>query len=290
MRGRRRPSFVPWLLIGPVLLGFVLCFAFPLALLFASSVNRLDPATFKIIERYTLYNYQRFLFDAFYLTALLTTLKLSLFATLLCLVTGTPVAIYLAKAPPRERKVLMFLLIAPLVVSLVIRTFGWLIVLGPGGLFSSVLRGIGFVSQPISLMYTETAVVIGLAHVTFPFMVLAIFSALQNIDPDVRRAASNLGANRRQIFWRITLPLSVPGILAGSLIVFALSVSSFVTPSLLGGAWVKVVAYLIWEQNVAILDWPFAGAIAVILLTVTVLIMVVYSRLVERTWFAGVFQ
>jgi putative spermidine/putrescine transport system permease protein len=287
---RPRQALGPWLLIGPVLFGFLLFFAIPILYLFASSVNRLDTATYKVVQRFTLFNYQRFLFDAFYFGSLLTTLKISLLVTLVCLVAGYPAAIHLARAPARERDLIMLVLISPLVVSLVIRTFGWLIVLGPSGLVNAVLVGLGLVSRPVKLMYTQTAIVIGLAHVFYPFMVLAIYSALKNVDPDVTRAAQNLGADRMQAFRRVTLPLSVPGMVAGSLIVFALSVSSFVTPSLLGGPWVKVVAFLIWEQNVAILDWPFAAAIAVILLAVTALIMIVYNRLVERTWFAGVFQ
>jgi putative spermidine/putrescine transport system permease protein len=155
---------------------------------------------------------------------------------------------------------------------------------------NAVLLGLGVVDRPVKLMYTETAVVIGLAHVFYPFMVLAVYGALQRIDPAVVRAATNLGASPLVAFWRVTLPLSVPGILAGSLIVFALSVSSFVTPALLGGPWVKVVAYLVWEQNLIVLDWGFAAAIAVILLAVTAGIMLAYNRLVERAWFAGVFQ
>jgi putative spermidine/putrescine transport system permease protein len=248
----------------------------------------MDTATFRVIDPLTLHNYGKFLLDRYYLGVLLGTLKISVLVTLAALVTGYPVAAYLAKARPRERAVLMLLIVSPLLVSLVIRSFGWVIVLGPRGLVNAVLLGLGL--APVKLIYTETAVVIGLTHVFYPFMVLAIYSALQNIDPAVVRAARNLGAGPLQTFWRVTLPLSVPGIVAGSLIVFALAVSSFVTPTLLGGPWVKVVAYLVWEQNLVVLDWGFAAAIAVILLVVTGLVMLVYNQLVERRWFAGVFQ
>jgi putative spermidine/putrescine transport system permease protein len=249
-----------------------------------------DLASFRVIDRLTLFNYRRFLLDTYYLGVLLTTLKLSLLVTLAALVTGYPVAAYLTRARPRERAVLMLLIVSPLLVSLVIRSFGWVIVLGPRGLVNAVLLGLGLVTAPVKLLYTETAVVVGLTHVFYPFMVLAVYSALRTIDPAVVRAARNLGASPAQTFWWVTLPLSVPGILAGSLIVFALSVSSFVTPTLLGGPWVKVVAYLVWEQNLVVLDWGFAAAIAVILLLVTALVMVAYNQLVERSWFAGVFQ
>jgi putative spermidine/putrescine transport system permease protein len=287
---RSRPLLMPWALAGPVLLVFLVFFAVPVLILFGSSFERIDTATFRVVEPLTLFNYRRFLFDGYYLGVLLGTLKISLLVTLAALVTGYPVAAYLARARPRERAILMLLIVSPLLVSLVIRSFGWVIVLGPKGLVNAALLGLGLVKAPVKLIYTETAVVVGLTHVFYPFMVLAVYSALQNIDPAVVRAARNLGAGPLQTFWRVTLPLSVPGVVAGSLIVFALAVSSFVTPTLLGGPWVKVVAYLAWEQNLVVLDWGFAAAIAVILLVVTALVMLVYSQLVQRRWFAGVFQ
>ncbi len=287
---RRRETVTPWILIGPVLVMFVLFFAVPILILFASSLERVETATFTVIERFTFFNYRKFLFDPYYFGVLLATLKISLLVTLVCLATGYPVAAYLAKATARERAILVLLIVSPLLVSLVIRSFGWVIILGPKGLVNALLVGLGLAGGPVKLLYTQTAVVVGLAHVFYPFMVLAVHSSLQNIDPTVIQAAQNLGASPAQSFWRVTLPLSVPGVVAGSLIVFALSVSSFVTPTLLGGPWVKVVAYLAWEQNITVLDWPFAAAISVILLGVTGLIIFAYTRLVERSWFAGVFQ
>jgi putative spermidine/putrescine transport system permease protein len=287
---RESSSVTPWLLLAPALFLFIVVFAVPLFILFASSFERLDTTTFSVVERFTLFNYHRFLFDEYYISVLMVTLRIGLWVTLVTLLAGYPFAMHLTTASSRERSILMLLTISPLLVSVVIRTFGWVIVLGPKGLVNWALLGLGVVSVPLKLMYTETAVVIGLAHISFPFMVLAIYAALRNIDPAVIRAAQSLGAGSARTFWYVTFPLSVPGVVAGSLIVFALSVSSFVTPSLLGGPWVKVAAYLAWEQNVTVLDWPFAAAISVILLLLTALIMVISNRLVERSWFAGVFQ
>jgi putative spermidine/putrescine transport system permease protein len=286
----RHPSLIPWTLVAPVLAVFVVFFAAPLLVLFASSLERVDTSTFRVIERLTLFNYRKFLFDPYYLGVLVGTLKISLMVTVAAAVTGYPVAAYLARARSRERAILMLLVVSPLLVSLVIRSFGWVIVLGPKGLVNAVLLGLGLATTPVKLIYTESAVVVGLTHVFYPFMVLAIYSALQNVDPAVVRAARNLGAGPIQTFWWVTLPLSTPGVLAGSLIVFALSVSSFVTPTLLGGPWVKVVAYLVWEQSLVVLDWGFAAAISVILLGATAAVMLIYNQLVERRWFAGVFQ
>jgi putative spermidine/putrescine transport system permease protein len=278
------------MLIGPVLLLFLTFFAVPVGILLVSSLQRVDPTTSTVIERFTLYNYRHFLFDRFYLGVLLTTLKISMIVTLTCLLTGYPAAALMARTSPRERSILTLLVVSPLVVSLVIRNLGWLIILGPKGVVNTVLIHLGLVKAPLALMYTQTAVVIGLAHVFYPFMVLAILSSLQNIDPVVVRAAQNLGATPLRAFWHVTLPLSTPGVVAGAVIVFALSMSSFVTPSLLGGPWVKVVAFLAWEQAVFVLDWPFAAAISVILLGVTGFILVLANRVIERGLFVGVFR
>ncbi len=284
-----RSVLVPWLLIAPVLVAFLIVFAAPVVLLLLTSVERINPSTFVVIERFTAYNYLKFLLDGFYLGILWRTIHISLAVTLVCVVLGYPVALYLTRCGARERAILMLLIISPLVVSIVIRNLGWLIILGRRGLLDALAGLLGFGSA--DLLRTETAVVIGLAHIFYPFMVLSIYGSLQNIDPAVMRAAANLGAGPWRAFSAVTLPLSMPGLIAGSLIVFALSVSSFVTPALLGGARVKVAAYLVWEQTLQLLDWGFASAIATILLIVTAIIMYAYKRFAERSWFAGgVFQ
>jgi putative spermidine/putrescine transport system permease protein len=286
----RRVNWTPWLLVGPALLVLAIFFALPLLTLLSGSFERIDTGSFVITERLTLFNYRRFLFDGYYVSVLLKTLKIALLVTFTTLLTGYPLAAYLTRAGQRERAALMLLIVSPLLVSVVIRSLGWIIILGPRGLISWVLQAVGLASAPVNLIYTEVAVVIGLAHVFSPFMVLAIYAALRNIDPAVGRAAQSLGAGPIRTFWQVTFPLSIPGVASGSLIVFALSTSAFVTPTLLGGPWVKVVAYLAWEQNSTVLDWPFAGAISIILLAITVLIITVSNRLVERRWFAGSFQ
>lgn len=291
VRGRRswKSALTPWILLGVPLLLFIGIFGIPLLLLLATSVQRVDPASFRVLEPFTLHNYKKFLTDGFYLGVLWTTLKLGGLSTLACVVLGYPVALFLVKAPPRERSILMLLIISPLLVSLVIRSLGWIIILGRRGLIDSLANALNLTSGTVSLMYTEAAVVIGQAHVFFPFMVLSIYAALQNIDPAVLRAASNLGASPFRVFWNVTLPLSMPGVVAGSLIVFALCVSSFVTPMLLGGPWVKVAGYLVWEQALQVLDWSFAAAIATILLVLTALIMYGYKFASERGSLANVY-
>jgi putative spermidine/putrescine transport system permease protein len=288
MTAKHRAALLPWLIVAPVLVAFVAVFALPVLLLLVTSLERVNPATFAVIERFTAYNYLKFLLDGFYLGILWRTVRIGLVVTALCAVLGYPVALHLTRCGARERAILMLLIVSPLVVSLVIRSLGWLIILGRRGLLDSIAAALGLGGA--DLLRTETAVVIGLAHIFYPFMVLSIHGALQNIDPAVLRAAANLGAGPWRAFRVVTLPLSMPGLIAGSLIVFALSVSSFVTPALLGGARVKVAAYLVWEQTLQILDWGFASAIATILLVVTGAIMYAYKRVAERGWSASVFQ
>jgi putative spermidine/putrescine transport system permease protein len=282
MKRPRPRSAVPWLLIGPTLAAFGALFVVPMLVLFSSSFDKWDPVSDTVVERFTTANYQRLLFDPYYYGVFLTTLRLSGLATLVCLILAYPVAIYLTKTSQRERQILLLLLLSPLFVTITIRVFGWLIILGPGGLLNSLGKFAGLVKGSFSMLYTQTALIIGLAHVEYPIMVLALFSSLQNVDPNLAQAAQNLGASRIQTFWRVTFPLTLPGMFAGTLIVFALSISQFVTPSLLGGPWVKMVAFLIWEQVIVNINWQFAAALGVLLLLVTLLIMRVYQLVVER--------
>lgn len=279
----------PWIILALPLFVFVLFFGIPVILLLVTSLQRVDPLTLKTLDHFTFHNYRRFLTDEFYLSTLWMSFKLALLSTGVCAILGFPVASYLRQAQPRERSLLMIIVISPLLVSLVIRSLGWIVILGRRGLLDSLATLFGISAGSVNLMYTESAVVIGQAHVFFPFMVLSIYAALQNIDPSLSRAAMNLGASPIRSFFAVTLPLSIPGVVSGSLIVFALCVSSFVTPMLLGGPWVKVTAYLVWEQTLQVLDWSFAAAIATILLIVTAAVMYGYKFAVERRTFRNVY-
>jgi putative spermidine/putrescine transport system permease protein len=285
----RRVDWTPWLILAPALAFFALFYVVPVAILLANSIQRWDTATFKVTSLFTLFQYRRYLFDEYYLEVLVRTLRIGTLTTLYTVLAAYPVAVYLTRTGPTERSILTLIIISPLLVSVVILCFGWLVVFAPAGLINWALRLVGIVDVPLKLKFSEGSVIAGLAHVYFPFAALSIYNSLQNIDPAVVRAARILGAGPWRTFWNITLPLSIPGVLAGSLIVFALTISSFVVPMFLGGAWVKVVAYHIWEQNMTIIDWPFGAAIAVILLVVTASIMLTYNRLMERRLFTGVF-
>jgi putative spermidine/putrescine transport system permease protein len=284
-----RRALVPWLLVAAPLLVFAALFLAPLAHLFVISLFRFDRAVGLVAEP-SLENYRRVLADPFHLGILWRTLKIGVLATLTSLVLGYPVAYHLSRTTPRRRTWLTLLVLAPLLVSVVVRSFGWLVILGPNGLVNALLVRLGLVSDPLRLLYTEGAIVIGLTHVFLSFMVLSIAAALGRIDPALVRAAQNLGASPLQTFVRVVFPLSLPGVVAGSLIVFTLSTSAFITPALLGGPRVKVMSYLAYQQTLMLSDWPAGGAIAFVLLAVSGLSVLVYLRIVESGRFRMVFR
>ena len=284
-----RGALVPWLLATPVILLYMACLVLPLAVLLVTSFTTFDPRGGGPTE-FTVANYAKALGDSFYLGVLFRTMWLAFLVTLVTLVVGYPVAYYVRLSSGRAQAYLLLLIIAPLMVSLIVRAFGWVVVFGSRGVLNFLLLRAGVIETPLRLMYTEFAVIVGMAHVYFPFMVLALLSSLHNIEPTLRLAANNLGAGRVRTFWRITLPLSLPGVLAGSMIVFCLSASAFVTPTVLGGPRVKVMAYMVWEQFLLILNWPLGAAIGFVLLVITTGLMLVYNRLLERGRFGIVFQ
>ena len=200
------------------------------------------------------------------------------------------VAVYLSRATGRRRAYLTLVILAPLLISVVVRSFGWLVILGPNGLVNSALRGLGLIDEPLRLLYTETAITLGLVHVFLSFMVLSVATALGRIDPAVLRAAASLGAGPVRTFLRVVLPLSLPGVAAGSVIVFTLSASAFITPALLGGPRVKVMSYLAYQQTMLLSDWPYGAAIALVLLAMTSAGVLVYLRLLESGRLGVVFR
>ncbi len=231
----------------------------------------------------TLTNYARFLGDSYYLRTLLLTLKLSFVTTLCALVLGYLVAYQLVRTirSPTARRLAYLVVVAPLFTSSIVRSFGWMVSLGNAGFVNRLLRDLGLVDAPIRLIFNETGVVIGLTHVLLPFMVLSIAAVLQNIDHTLEEAAMDLGASRLVTFLTVTLPLSLPGVVAGSLIVFSLAMSAYVTPSVLSGGRLKVVPMLIYEQYISVFDWGFGAAMAIVLLALTLAITAVYTRLLR---------
>ncbi|MBN9604427.1 MAG: ABC transporter permease [Afipia felis] len=255
------------LLLAPAILFYAVLFVWPLI---TSTWGSFTPAGKLSLQAYT-----QFFADEFYRSVLWRSLRISAITTLMTLIIGYPIAVYLSQDWRKGRSLVVFLVIAPMFVSAVVRSYGWIIILGPNGLLSSFTKAIGL---PIGhLLYSEAGVIIALTHVFLPFMVIALVGSLQQIDPSLARAAQILGANGFSVFMRVTLPLTLPGISAGSVIVFCLAASGFVTPALVGGAAVPVMPYLVYKEGLLVLNWPFASAVALILLVATALVTAIYT-------------
>ena len=282
-------GWMPYLLVSPSFAWFAVFFVIPLLLLVVMSFRGYVP-TKGITDTFTLAHYVKFLSDGFYLGILWRTLKLALLVTVISLLLGYPEAYYLTLVTGKRKAVFLALILSPLFVSAVIRTFGWMIVLAPHGLLNGLLESLRIVDSPVKFMYSEKGIVIGLVHVLMPYMVLSIYSSLINRNRDLERAAQSLGAHPLTAFLRITLPLSLPGILAGTLIVLTLSVSAFVTPAMLGGTRVRVIPFVTYEQFMVLLNWPFGSVAAVVLLAITVSTVMLYHRWLERGKWAEVFR
>jgi ABC-type spermidine/putrescine transport system permease subunit I len=268
------PARVGAALVAPGL-GVLTLFLFvPLALIVVISVFTYSPT--KIwLPVVTAANYQKF-FHPYYVGVTWTTVKVGLLTTAVCAVLGYPVAYFLARAPARWLGVWLFLLVTPLMVSSVIRIFGWIVILGRRGIVNATLEAAGF--HGIDLLHNVVAVVAGLAGLLLPFMVLPLMAAIETIPRSVEEAARNLGATAPQLFWRVLLPLSLPGLVSGSLLVYTVSISALVTPALMGGRKVRMLGNLVYDEVLTSMNWPFASTIAVALLVFTVVVMTFYLR------------
>ena len=269
----------PWWLSGPALLLFTALLLVPLALTAVLSFNVYDPANGPRSGEFTLAHYTHLFTDSYYYGIFWRTFRISGLVAILCVLIGTPEAYVLSRMRNPWRSILLLVVLAPLLVSVVVRAFGWSMLLGPEGLVNGLLKVIGL--GPVRILYTETAIVIALVHVMLPFMVIPVWTSLQKLDAGVENAALSLRASPFTTLRRIVLPQVMPGILSGSLIVFGLSASSFAIPGLLGGRRLKMVATVVYDEYLHELNWPLGAAIALTLLVANLVVMLSYNRLVE---------
>jgi putative spermidine/putrescine transport system permease protein len=271
-----------WGLLAPALLLLVVVFVVPVGMMAPTSVRPYVPLV-GITGGVTGRHYTRLLTDSYYLEIIGRTLALGFTVTLSTLAIGYPLAFFLARTPSRWRSWLTILVVFPLMLNLVVRTFGWIALLAQNGLVNQALSALGLVDSPVKLLFNFTGLLIAMTHIFLPFMVLVLIGAIQNIPRDVEDAARVLGASWAGTFCRVTVPLSAPGILSGSILVFVLSISALVTPRLLGGPTYQVMATLIYDEFLQRLNWP-AGSAQALLLTLLVLALVYASgRLARRT-------
>ncbi len=267
-------------LLAPSLVLLVLAFAIPVGMLVPTSFRPYVPLV-GITSGFTVRYYTKLLTDSYYLEIIGRTLGLGLTVTALTLVIGYPVAFFLARTRSRWRGWLTILVVFPLLLNLVVRTFGWIALLAQNGLVNQAMIALGLVHAPVALLFNFAGLLIGLTHIFLPFMVLVLVGAIQNIPRDVEDAARVLGASWAGAFARVTLPLSLPGVLSGSILVFVLTISALVTPRLLGGPTYQVMSTLIYDEFLQRLNWP-AGSAQALLLTVMVLVLVFLSGLFAR--------
>jgi ABC-type spermidine/putrescine transport system permease subunit I len=260
--------------------------ALPLAfllLLFVVPVARLMLLSF---DGGTLAHYEKALTEGLYVRVLLGTFEIGLYVSAACLVLGYPVAHFLATAPRRWATIGFVFLLLPFWTSLLVRTYAWMVLLGRNGVINRFLLASGVITEPLPLLYNTAGVLIGMVHVLLPFMVFPIYSIMRRVDRGLFLAAEGLGASPWKIFQRIYLPLTLPGVLAGTTLVFILSIGFYITPALLGGGRVLMIAVLIEKQVREFLNWGFAAALSVVLLTAALLVHAAFRRLMrsEQKW------
>jgi putative spermidine/putrescine transport system permease protein len=276
-----RPLTQPyiWLLL-PALLLLVVFFLFPIVnMIKYSFYTQILGGTMQ--PEFTLHNFEKFFAHELYGKILLKTLCNALITTLLALILGYPVAFAIARGQPWVSRILTIAVISPLLVGIVIRTYGWTVLLSRQGLINQLLQAIGMIDTPVRFMGNDLGIIISLLHVFYPFMVIPLAAALQKIDRNLEEAAMVLGANRLQVFFRVIFPLSIPGVLAGSVVVFLLTASSFVTPRLIGQSLTRWFLNLVEEQVLIVFDWPFGAAMATIFIAILVVMITGYHRMLE---------
>lgn len=275
----RKPSWLPWGMAAPALLLFAVMLLVPLVLSLLLSFNAYHPDQGAIAGTFTVEHYVHVVQDPYYYEIFWRTLRISALVTLLCVLIGAPEAYILSRMGKPWRSIFLLIILAPLLISVVVRAFGWSMLLGPEGLVNALFKAVGI--GPVKLLYNETAIVIALVHVMLPFMVIPVWTSLQKLDPWVENAALSLSASQFTTLRRVVLPQVMPGILSGSLIVFGLAASSFAIPGLLGGRRMKMVATLIYDEYLNELNWPLGAAIAIVLLAANLAIMLGWNRMVE---------
>lgn len=281
----RRPP-VPWKLLGPVGLLYAIQFLGPLVFLLVMSFWPGSPGR-SPSPGFTFANYGDVLGDGYVLGILWRTVSMGLMVSALTLVLGLPVAYGIARAPARWRPLLLIGVLLPFLTSAVIRSFGWMVLLADRGLVTELLAPLGIGGGPTGLMYTMTGLVLSMTHVFLPIMILVLYGVMDRIDLRLEEAAANLGASRVKTFFLVVVPLASPGVLAGTMLVLTLSMSSFVTPALIGGPRVRVIATEIYDQSVNLINWPLAGAMAIVLMLLIVLVSAAATRLLRTPALGG---
>jgi putrescine transport system permease protein len=278
---------LPWAWMG---LFFLVPFAIVLSIAFAEPAEGLPPYAALLrwsgeataILQLNLANFQLLLDDPYYLDAYLRSLRVAAVSATLCLLVGYPMALAIARAPDHRRNLLLMLVILPFWTSFLLRVTAWIGILQDQGWLNGLLLGIGLIAEPIPLLYTDAAMYLGITYCYLPFLVLPLYATLSKLDPALLEAAEDLGAPPWRAFLSVTLPLSLPGIVAGFLLVFIPAVGEFVIPELLGGPGAQLIGRVLWTEFFQNRDWPLASALAIVLLLALVVPIAMFQARAAR--------
>lgn len=273
---RENPITQGLFLISPANLYLIIFVVIPLIIVVIYSF--LSRGIYGGIEyKVNLTNYTR-LFDPLYGKVMIFSLGVGFGTTVICLLIGYPLAYFLAHTPIRQRSLMLFLILLPFWTNFIIRIFAWMLILRAGGILDSLLQWLHITQAPLNLLYTPTAVMIGMVYEFLPFMVLPLYTSLEKIENSLLEAAADLGAPPWRAFLRVTLPLSVPGMIAGTILTFIPAMGMFVVPDLLGGAKTILIGNVIKNQFLTARDWPFGSAASMVLMLITMVLTLYYTR------------
>jgi putative spermidine/putrescine transport system permease protein len=247
-----------WLSSAPLLLLYAGLLITPLIMTVFLSFQESDRAG-QVVATFTLDSWREILADQYYFEVFARTFRIALLVTSLATMLGAPEAYILSRMRPPWRSLLLLVVLTPLLISVIARTLGWTLLFGPMGPLSNLSVWARVSQQPVQFLFTETGIVVALTHVLTPFMVLSVWASVQQLDPHVEDAATSLGASRTTVFRRVVLPQALPGVLAGTIIVFALAASAFATPAIIGGRRLKVASELVYDEFVHQMNWPLGG-------------------------------
>jgi putative spermidine/putrescine transport system permease protein len=269
-------------LVGPATLIVVLGLLIPIFILLRYSLDRYTPGAL-LVEAVTAENYVKFVSDPYYRAVLFTTVRVSFICTLACLVIGFPLAYVLARTESRFKNLLIMLIVLPMFVGNAVRAAGWMTLFGTKGMLNTTLISLGIIAHPLEIMFTETAVIVGLIAVNLPVMVLTLQSVIEGIGRFTEEAALSLGAGPWTTFWRVLWPLAQPGIITGTILTFILAVNAYATPVLLGGPKFKMMAPLVYDEF-QLGNWPFGAAASFILMATTLVLTGVTNYWMQRRY------
>lgn len=272
-------------LVFPALLLVAVFLLAPIGLILRFSLDVYDPATL-MKGVFSADNYVKLLKDPFYTGVLLFTAQVAAMSTVICLLLGYPVAYFISRSPSEKlRSILIILVVLPLLMGNAVRSAAWMVVMGSNGMINGLLLAMGVISEPIKILYTPTAVVIGLVSVLMPFAIITLQSVLDSIPVSLEEAGRSLGYSPLRTMWAVVMPLSIPGIVAAGAICFCLAMNAYATPVLIGGPSVHMMGPLVFQQIAKVGNWPFGSALAWVLMMVTLVMTVLSATYLNRKYF-----